>query len=112
MAENAAAIVVSTLLDKINALLAEEDRRGRPKVGGQWPKVRATFGCGPPDLNRGGFYYGLLDCLTQLSGLADTNTLRHKGIFEKMTKLIFGRESPEYRWKAVSIPVLMYLMVR
>ena len=111
-----AAVIVSTLLDKLYTLLEEEAREpspGRPKIGRQWPnKVRAAIGRGPPDLDRGWFYYGLLDCVTQLSGLTDTNTLRHKGILDEMKRLIFWGESPEYRWKAVSITVLMYFMIR
>ena len=105
-------LVVSTLLDKIHALLAEEGQehpRGRPKIGGQWRRTRAAIGCGPPDLDRGWFYYGLLDCAAQISSLTDTNSLRDKGIFEEMRQLIFGDESQEYRWKAVSVPVLMCL---
>lgn len=108
------ALVVSTLLDKIYARLAQERHERphcRPRIRGQWHKVRATIGCGPPDLDRGWFYYGLLDCTAQISALTDTNTLRHKGIFDEMKKLIFGNESQEYRWKAVSIPVLMYLKI-
>lgn len=103
--------VVSTLLDKVYTLLAAEGQhhpRGRPKLGPQWyNKVRAALGRGPPDLDRGWFYYGLLDCALQLSGLTNTNTLRNKGIFDEMKGLIFEGESPEYRWKAVSLPVLM-----
>lgn len=101
-------LVVSTLLDKIHALLAEEGR-GRPKIGGQWHKTRAAIGRGPPDLDRGWFYYGLLDCAAQISVLTDINTLRDKGIFDGMRQLIFGDESQAYRWKAVSIPVLICL---
>lgn len=106
-----AAIIVSTLLDKLYTLVEEEAQEpspGRPTIGSQWPKVRAAIGRGPPNLDRGWFYYGILDCLSQLSGLTDTNTLHHKGILDKMKKLIFGDESPEYRWKAVSTTVLMY----
>ena len=69
--------------------------------------MRATLGCGPPDLDRGWFYYGLLDCAAQIAALTDTKSLRDKGIFEGMRELIFGDESQEYRWKAVSTPVLM-----
>ena len=110
-----AAVIVSTLLDKIYTLLEEEGQEpspGRPKIGSQWPnKVRAAIGRGPPDLDRGWFYYGILDCLSQLSALTDTNTLRHKGILDEMKKLIFRGGSPEYRWKAVSTTVLVYLMI-
>ena len=104
------ALVVSTLLDNIHALLVEEGR-SRPKIGGQWHKTRAAIGRGPPDLDRGWFYYGLLDCAAQISALTDTNNLRDKGIFDGMKKLIFGDESQEYRWKAVSIPVLMCFII-
>ena len=111
-----AAIIVSTLLDNLYTLVEEEAQEpspGRPTIRPQWPnKLRAGIRRGPPDLDRGWFYYGLLDCLSQLSGLTDTSTLRHKGILDKMVKLIFGDESPEYRWKAVSTTVLMYLMIR
>ena len=68
------------------------------------------MGCGPPDLDRGWFYYGLLDCAAQLSGLTDPNTLHHKGILDEMKDLIFKGESPEYRWKAVSISRLDVLV--
>ena len=102
------ALVVSTLLDKIRALLAEEGR-GRPKIGGQWNKTRAAIGRGPPDLDQGWFYYGLLDCAAQISVLADTNNLRDKGIFDIMRELIFGDVPQAYRLKAVSIPVLTFL---
>ena len=111
-----AAVIISTLLDKLYTLSEEEAREpspGRPKIGRQWPnKLRAWTRRGPPDLDRGWFYYGILDCLSQLSGLTDTNTLRHKGILDEMKKLIFVGESPEYRWKAVSTTVLFYSMVR
>ena len=111
-----AAIIVSSLLDKLYTLVEEEAQEpspGRPTIGPQWPnKVRAAMRRGSPDLDRGWFYYGILDCLSQLSGLTDINTLHHKGILNKMKKLIFGDESPEYRWKAVSTTVLMYLMIR
>ena len=110
-----AAVIVSTLLDKLYTLLEEEGQEpspGMPRIGSQWPnKVRAAIGRGPPDLDRGWFYYGILDCLSQLSSLTDTNTLRHKGILDEMKNLIFRGASPEYRWKAVSITVLIYLMI-
>ena len=110
-----AAVIVSNLLDKIYTILVEEAQEpspGRPKIGSQWPnKVRAAIGRGPPDLDRGWFYYGILDCLSQLSALTDTHTLRHKGILDEMKDLVFRGGSPEYRWKAVSTTALIYLMI-
>ena len=100
----AAALVVSTLLDKLEDILAKEDESNPPKLGGQWPRTLATCQRGPPDLDRGWYFYGVLDCASQLTSLVDPKTLR-KGLVDRIEQLLFESKTPEYRWKAVSVPL-------
>ena len=99
----AATVIVSALLDKLDVILEKEDGSTRPKLGGQWPRTLATWQRGPPELNRGWYYYGLLDIGSQLTALADPESLR-RGFVDRIQQLIIKSETPEYRWKAVSIP--------
>jgi hypothetical protein len=99
----AATIIVSALLDKLEDILVKEDESNPPKLGGQWPRVLATCQLGPPDLDRGWYFWGVLDCASQLTSLVDPRTLG-SGIVKKVERLLFESKTSEYRWKAVSVP--------
>jgi len=97
----AAAIVVPALLDRVEVLLDKETRTSPPRLGGQWPKVRPLMNLPPPVLDRGYYYFGVLDCAAQLATLIDL-WLHRESLFKKMIRIILISDVPEYRWKAVS----------
>ena len=102
----AATIIVSALLNKLEEILVKEDESNPPKLGGQWPRVLATCQLGPPDLDRGWYFWGVLDCASQLTSLVDPRTLS-SGIVKRLERLLFESKTSEYRWKAVSIPLYL-----
>lgn len=100
---SAAAMIVSPLIERIDGILALENAEFLPKLARRWHKALATIHRGPPDLDYSYYYYGLLDCLSQLAMLSD-HTVLGDNILEKMRYLIFESVVPEFRWKAVSHP--------
>lgn len=98
----AAAAIVSALVDKVDDILAVENPRFPPKLANQWHKALAIISRGPPDLDQGYHYYGLLDCLCQLSAVSDTQMLG-EGLLNRVKDLIFDSVVPEFRWKAIEI---------
>lgn len=57
----------------------------------------------PPDLDQGYYYYGLLDCISQLASVSNPQMLG-EGLQNRIKDLICDSVVPEFRWKAVSIP--------
>ncbi|KAL2047571.1 hypothetical protein N7G274_000612 [Stereocaulon virgatum] len=98
----AATVLVSALLSKLEIILVKEDEFNPPKLGGQWPRVLATCQLGPPHLDRGWYFWGVLDCASQLTSLIDPRTLG-SGISKKSERLLFESKTSEYRWKAIEI---------
>jgi len=97
----AAAIIVFALLEKIGELLTLESCPCLPRLGNQWPRLRRMIGRGPPQLDQGYYFLGLLDCTAQLAALGGPG-LYPDGFVEKIKRLVFESTVREYRWKAVS----------
>lgn len=93
---------MTALVDKVDEILAVENANFPPDLARRWHKVLATMGRGPPSLDQGYYYYGLLDCVSQLAAVSDPSMLR--GLWNRVTDLIFESVVPEFRWKAVSPP--------
>ena len=107
----AATTIVSALLEKVGEMLLTEDSLSPPRLGKQWPKTRTIVGLGPPDLDKGYYVLGLLDCAAQLA------TLGNPGMFpvqfvDKLMSLILENNVPEYRWKAVGSTLNSLLCIR
>ena len=99
----AAAAIVSALVDKVDEILAVENEKFPLELARRWHKALAAISRGPPDLDQGYHYYGLLDCVSQLAAVSDPELLGEK-LLNKVKDLIFESVVPEFRWKAVSIP--------
>lgn len=97
----AAAAFVAAIIDKVNEMLTAENGEFPAELARRWHKLIASFGRGPPDLDRGYYYYGLLDCVSQLAAVSAPQMLE-EGLQKRVKDLIFGSVVPEYRWKAVS----------
>jgi len=97
----AAAIIVSALLEKTGELLTLESCPCLPRLGNQWPRLRTMIGLGPPQLDQGYYFLGLLDCAAQLTALGGPG-LYPDGFVDKVKRLVFESTVREYRWKAVS----------
>jgi len=97
----AAAVIVMTLLLKLDRILPEENSTSWPEPGSKWHKLLAAINWETPKLDRGWYYFGLLDCAAQLAALVDPSMLP-KGFISSIKQLIFRKASLEYRWKAVS----------
>ena len=93
--------IVTSLLDQVNGILATENGNFPPELVTRWHRTRAFFTRGPPILNQGWFYYGLLDCVSQLAAVSEPRMLG-QGLVDKVETLIFDSVVPEFRWKAVS----------
>ena len=98
----AAAIIIESLLEKIENLLDIETRNSSPKLGGQWPRLRSLLNLEPPALDRGYYVWGLLDCAAQLTTLTDASVQR-KSFFDKLRHIVVTTNVEEYRWKAIEV---------
>ena len=98
---------MSALVDEVDGLLAVENGDFSPEWAKRWQKVLAVFSRGPPDLDLGGYYWGLLDCVSQISALSDPQMLG-EALLTRVKDLVFDSAVPEFRWKAVSIPSLLH----
>lgn len=98
----AAAAIVSALVDKVDEMLAAENPRFPPELAKRWHKALAVISRGPPDLDQGYSYYGLLDCISQLSAVSDPQMMG-AGLLNRVKDLIFDSVVPEFRWKAIEI---------
>ncbi len=94
---------MSALVDKVDEILAVENENCPPELAKRWHKALAAISRGPPDLDQGYHYYGLLDCVSQLAAVSDPEMLGER-LLDKVKDLIFESVVPEFRWKAVSIP--------
>lgn len=92
---------MTTLVDKLDEILAAENLRFPPELARRWHRWLALISRGPPDLDQGYAYYGYLDCLSQLAAVSDPQMLE-EGLQKRVNNLIFDSVVPEYRWKAVS----------
>ena len=100
----AAANVVAALVDKVDEILPVEDANFPPDLARRRHKAFFTFlERGPPSLGQGYYYYGLLDCVSQLATVSDLSMLG-EGLRDRLNGLIFESVEPEFRWKAVSPP--------
>ena len=54
-------------------------------------------------VDQGYYYFGLLDCVSQLAAVSDLQMLG-EGLLNRVRDLLFDSVVPEFRWKAVSIP--------
>lgn len=99
----AVAAVVASLLDELDEILATENFPA--KLAKRWHKALAFFSQGPPSLDQGYCYYGLLDCVSQLAAVSLPQMMR-QGLVKRVEGLIFDSIVPEFRWKAVSNPDL------
>ena len=97
------ATVVTSLLDEVDEILAKENGTFPPGLAKRWHKALAFFSLGPPSLNQGYYYYGLLDCVSQLAAVSEPQMLG-QGLLKRVVDLIFDSVVPEFRWKAVSTP--------
>ena len=98
----AAAAIVSALVDKVDEMLAVENPKFPPELAKRWHKALAIVSRGPPDLDQGYHYYGLLDCISQLSAVSDPQMMG-EGLSNRVKYLIFDSVVPEFRWKAIEI---------
>lgn len=98
----AAAAIVSALVDKVDEILAVENGKFPPELASRWHKARAVILRGPPDLDQGYYYYGLLDCVSQLAAVSDPRIMG-EGLGGRIKDLVFDSVIPKFRWKAVSI---------
>ena len=98
----AAAAIVAALFDKVDEILAVEHGKFPVELARRWHKPLAIFRRGPPALDQGYYYYGLLDCVSQLAAMSDPQTLG-EGLLNRIIDLVFDSVVPEFRWKAASI---------
>lgn len=98
----AATAIVSALADKLDEILAVENESLPPELAKRWHKALALVSHGPPDLEKGYYYFGLLDCISQLAAVSDSQILGG-GLLIRVKNLVFDSIVPEFRWKAVSI---------
>ena len=93
--------IVTSLLDQVNGILAAENGIFPPELARRWHRTNAFFSRGPPFLDQGWFYFGLLDCVSQLAAVSEPQMLG-QGLLNRVEALIFDSVVPEFRWKAVS----------
>ena len=101
----AVAAIVTSLLDKVDEILATENKNFSPELAKRWHKALAFFSQGPPSLDQGYYYYGLLDCVSQLAAVSEPQMLTSK-LLKRVEDLMLDSVVPEFRWKAVSNPEL------
>ena len=93
---------MSALVDKVDEILTMENGKFPPELARRWHKALAVISRGPPDLDQGYYFYGLLDCVSQLAAVSDPRMLG-EGLLDRIKDLVFDSVVPEFRWKAVSI---------
>ena len=100
------AAIVTSLFDKVNEILATEKRNSPPELANRRHRALAFFSLGPPSLDQGYYYWGLLDCVSQLAAVSEPQMLGQgsDGLLKRVEDLIFDSVVPEFRWKAVSNP--------
>ena len=103
----AAATIIPALIDKVYEMLSTEEGPSSPNLQGQWPKIRSLLRLGPPDLNQGYYFLGLLDCAAQLATLGIPNVLKAE-FDEKLGRLIVESTVRQYTWKAVSSTLISF----
>lgn len=101
-----AAAIVLALIDKVDGILVEMKSAAWPEPGKQWHKLRALAQRGIPNLDRGWYYFGLLDCASQIAAFVDPSVLP-KAFVGRIEQLILRKASREYCWKAVSRLILI-----
>ena len=99
----AAATIISGLLEKIESLLSKAMIRLPSRLSTRWMKIRPLLNLGPPAMSSDYYLFGLLLCTGQLGTLVDLE-LFHKSLNDKLEQMIIICNVPEYRWKAVSVP--------
>lgn len=97
----ATALIVSALLQKVDELVNSESSASSPRLRRNWNKTRTLMGMGPPDIDQGYYFLGLLDCAAQLATVGSPEMLPID-FAEKVRRLVFESIVPEFRWKAVS----------
>lgn len=100
--KEATEFIVSALLQKVSELLITESSSNLPTIGRQWPRTRAIIGLPPPDLDRGYYFIGLLDCAAQLATVTSIDVFPD-GLLDRVARWVVESSIPEFRWKAVSI---------
>lgn len=96
---------MSALIDKVDEILAVENIKFPAELARRSHKALAIISRGPPGLDQGYYYYGLLDCVSQLAAVSDPGMLG-EALLNQIKDLIFDSVVPEFRWKAVSVPSL------
>ena len=98
----AATAIVSALFDKAGEILAMENRDFTPELATRWHTLLAAIWLGPPKIDQGDCYYGVLDCVSQLATVSVPQMLG-AALLDRLKDLIFDSVVPEFRWKAVSV---------
>ena len=92
---------VSTLLEKIDEIFAIEFEIPPSNLGNYWHRYLAAFHRGPPKLDRGYYFYGLLDCTAQLATIVHPDMVPVR-LSQRLMQLIEEHTVAEFRWRAVS----------
>ena len=92
-------------MHKLDEILESEKEPSWPEPGTKWHKLLAVLQWGTPRLDRGWYYFGLLDCISQLAALVDPAVLP-KSLVSKIDESIYRKASMEFRWKAVSWKII------
>ncbi len=92
---------VSTLLRKIDEIFVSEFETPPSNLANYWHPLLAAFHRGPPKIDRGYYFYGLLDCTAQLAAFVHPDILPVR-LLRSLTQLIKQHRMAEFRWKAVS----------
>lgn len=79
-----------------------ENGKFPPELARRWHKALAVISRGPPDLDQGYYFYGLLDCVSQLAAVSDPRMLG-EGLLDRIKDLVFDSVVPEFRWKAIEV---------
>lgn len=102
---NAAREIVSALLDRIDKIVDDESELFPPELFKHRHKIFAAFPTlRTPDLNRGYYVYGILDCTAQIATLVDPGKLPRR-LTKILKHLITTLDAPECRWKAVCLSI-------
>ena len=65
-----------------------------------WHTARTVFRLGPPKINSRYYFYGLLDCIAQLTAFLDLEAAR-PSLYRKLKDIALDEDVVESRWKAV-----------
>ena len=66
------------------------------------------FNTGPSNLDRFLYFYGLLDCVSQLSKILNLDGFAPR-LSKRMKRIVASSQEPSYRWKAVSSNARLFL---